>query len=120
MKRASELSGHQRRCSAESNHQRQGDTAETREAALPDGDPSRWVTGVVTPVGRDVGGAGAHEAGHDERKGESAIGRDVKGGLLETTTRVEVADVGSDCEAEAVDMKDERAEVKRSGNAGHG
>ena len=98
----------------------QSDAAEAGESALPDRDPAGRVTGVVAPIGRDVGSASAHETGHNQGERELCERSDVKIGPRESTSRVEVTDVGGDREAEAVDMKNERAEVKRSGNAGHG
>jgi len=100
--------------------ERERNPAETRESALPHGDPARRVTGVVAPIGRDVGGPSAHETGHNEGEGELRERSDVDVGPRESPSRVEITDVGGDRESETVDMKDEWTEVKRSGNAGHG
>ena len=98
-----------------------GDAPETREPALPDGDPARGVTGVVTPVGRDVGDARADQASDDEGEGDtSRRAATSKSDFGQSPSGVEEADVGRDGEAEAVGVKDEGTEVKRGGDAGHG
>lgn len=100
--------------------QRERNTTEARESALPDGDPARRVAGVVAPIRRDVGRTSPHETGHNEGEGELREWSDIDVGPRKSSSRVEIADVGGDREAETVDMKDEWTEVKRGGYAGHG
>jgi len=78
------------------------------------------VTGVVAPIGCDVGESGAEKTGHDQGQRELAEGFDAEVNLRESSPSVEVADVGRDRETEAVGVKDQRTEVKRSRDPGHG
>ena len=65
---------------------RQSDATETREAALPDCDPSSEVTRVVAPVGGDIGDSSADQTGDDDRAGEFGEGGEVEPGALEAAS----------------------------------
>jgi hypothetical protein len=77
------------------------------------------VIGIVAPVGHDVRQSGADKTRDDQAERELAEGLDVESLLGESSTGVEETDVGRDGETEAVGVKDQRTEVKRSGDARH-
>jgi hypothetical protein len=104
----------------ETNGKRHGDAPEAREPALPDGDPTRGMIGVVVPIGRDVGQSRSEKTRHNQGERKLPEGLDVERSFLEAPPGVEETDVGRDGETEPVRVKDEGTEVKRSGDAGHG
>ena len=103
----------------EADGQRERDTAEARESALPDRDPLRGMARVVAPIGRDIGQSCAEQTSHDqeEREAPEWLERDLV--ALKTSSGVVVGHVGGEGESEAVQVKDEGTEVDRSGDAGH-
>lgn len=78
------------------------------------------MTRVVAPVGGDIGESRAEKTGNYKGERELPERLHVDVGAVQTTPGVEVTDVGRDGQSEAIGVKDERTEVKRSRYAGHG
>jgi hypothetical protein len=97
----------------------QGDTAEARETALPDSNPTTGVVVVVTPVRGDIGHARADEAANQQPYGELAEWLNVEACSTESAPGVEVRHVRGDGQAEAVGVKDEWTEVKSGRKTRH-
>jgi hypothetical protein len=66
-----------------------------------------------------VSQARADETTHDKGYGVTTEGLYVEVGARETASRVKKADVRGDGEAKAVEMKDQRTDVKRCGKGRH-
>lgn len=95
------------------------DTPETRETSLPHREPTPVVALVVRPVGGDVGGPRTDQARDEETRRESRKGSGTDALLSQTSLRVLVGDEGRDGEAQTVEMKIERTEVKAEGEGRH-
>jgi len=67
---------------------------------------------VVTPIGGDVGNSCTDETTNDERYCEATERFNVEVGSLQSTSCVEIGNVGGDRQTEAIDVKGKGAEVK--------